>query len=73
MAMTDDNRQELLGIVRAALDKYGQKEVLDCIGQTNINGGTDGFVVTADNIHLYRQYRNTYGPGVDLVREAMEA
>lgn len=70
MAMTDDKRQELLAIVREALDKYGDKEVLDCIGQTNINGGSDGFVVTPENLYLFRQYRNTYGSGVDLVREA---
>lgn len=70
MSMQGEDRAELYGIVREAIDKYGHAQVSRCISEANNWGRVDGFVVTTDNMHLFRQFRNTNFSADNLVEEA---
>jgi hypothetical protein len=70
MAMTDADRSELMNIVLNAIDANGFEMVRECIAFSNLSGQVDGTVVTDENLHLFRQYRNSYGPTHVLIDEA---
>jgi sugar lactone lactonase YvrE len=74
--MTDNDRQLLLRIVwdRLNCGKQGgkQRHVEQAIFDAH-NGRPDGFLVTTDNMWLFRQYRNSVSPSPkQLVHEAMD-
>jgi hypothetical protein len=71
--MKDTSRQELLSIVRAALDEYSENTVAWSIADAN-NGRPDGYIVTDANLHLFRQYRNSVSPNPSaLIKEALDS
>lgn len=62
--------EELRATVLAALDKYGEPLVIRRIEDCH-NGRLDGYVVTNENLHLFRVYRNSVsGSGKRMVDEA---
>jgi sugar lactone lactonase YvrE len=74
--MTDSDKQELYRIVLARLSegRTGSKRrhVESDIFAAH-NGRPDGFLVTTDNMWLFRQYRNSVSPDPKrLVHEAMD-
>lgn len=60
MAMNDGTRQELMQYLREVLarPKVTKEYVADMIWDAH-NGRPDGYIVTNDNLHLFRQYRNS--------------
>lgn len=62
--------EELRATVLAAIDKYGENLVINRIEACH-NGRLDGYVVTNENLHLFRVYRNSVsGSGRRMVDEA---
>lgn len=57
MKMTDENRSELFEIIRAWEASKGYNFVFNCIQDAHF-GNPDGRMVTMENQHLFRQYRN---------------
>jgi hypothetical protein len=71
--MNQQNRQELLDIVNAALDDHSEQTIAWIIVDAH-NGRPDGLIVTDSNLHLFRQYRNSVSPNpTDLIREALNS
>jgi hypothetical protein len=71
--MTPENKTKLFAIVRTAIAEGSvarvQRAIYDCH-----NGRLDGWIVTQDNLHLFRQYRNNVsGDPARLTNEALEA
>lgn len=81
--MKEENRAELLTIIREFIVKYetrpgrapGSAEgVLAMKIQDAHFGSPDGWLVTMENMHLFRQYRNSVSPNAwTLVGEAYNA
>ena len=70
--MTPESRTELLIIVNAAITDNEVSVVANSIMDANL-GRPDGWIVTDDNLHLFRQYRNSVSANPnDLIREATE-
>lgn len=68
--MDKEDQVELFDIVRDAVDTYGRELTIRAISDSHM-GRLDGRVVTPDNLHLFRRYRNTVTPsGVALMKEA---
>ena len=71
--MKQQNRQELLDIVNAALADYDERTIAWIIQDAH-GGRPDGLIVTDTNLHLFRQYRNSVSPSpTALIREAIES
>lgn len=74
--MTDNDKQLLLRIVWDRLNcgkKGGQQRHVEQAIFDAHNGRPDGFLVTSDNMWLFRQYRNSVSPDPKrLVHEAMD-
>lgn len=71
--MKQENRQELMRIVNAALDDYSEQAIASIIVDAH-NGRPDGLIVTDFNLHLFRQYRNSVSPSpAALIREALDS
>ena len=78
--MTDENKGKLFRIVRDRLNcgrlvgkswTRKRKHVESAIYAAH-NGRPDGFLVTTDNMYLFRQYRNGVSPSpAHMVDEAM--
>jgi hypothetical protein len=73
--MLETDRAELCRIVRAYIDPkrpgHKPKQVWQIIEAAH-NGRPDGYLVTSDNMWLFRQYRNSVtGSPQDLIDEAM--
>lgn len=72
MTMRDEDRAELISLVREWLDDSEEWCVRDAIAAAHV-GRPDGLIVTMDNQHLFRQYRNyVSGEAQDLIDEAMK-
>jgi hypothetical protein len=64
---------ELFGIVRDAMIGHGVQDVACAIDDAN-RGRPDGMIVTRDNQHLFRRYRNEVsGDAAQLMRDAKAA
>ncbi len=62
----------LFPIVREALADYSEREVTQAIRRAHMAGAADGDIVTRENLHLFRQYRNAVsGDPAALIREAL--
>jgi len=71
--MNEQNRQQLVEIVNAAVARHGEKTVTWSIVDAN-NGRPDGYIVTDANLHLFRQYRNSVSPNPSvLIQEALDS
>ena len=55
--MNEENKTELFTIVSKAVIEQGLESIARKIQACNA-GNLDGYVVTNDNLHLFRQYRN---------------
>ena len=55
--MNEENKLELFEIVSKAVIRFVQESIARKIQACNM-GQLDGYVVTNDNLHLFRQYRN---------------
>lgn len=55
--MNEKNKTELFAIVAEAVIEQGLESVVRKIQACNM-GNLDGYVVTNDNLHLFRQFRN---------------
>ena len=71
--MSPENRAALMVIVKEALANHPLQRVERVIYECH-NGRLDGRIVTRNNLHLFRQYRNTVSgePSV-MTKEALEA
>lgn len=72
--MRDKDREELCRIVREYIDPrrpgHKPRQVRDIIYAAH-NGRPDGFLVTMDNMWLFRQYRNSISCNPqDMIDEA---
>jgi hypothetical protein len=71
--MTDENRSELFKIVRGWLDSKNFNFVFNSIHDAHM-GNPDGRMVTMENQHLFRQYRNYISADpLQMIREAEDA
>jgi hypothetical protein len=55
--MNEKNKLELFEIVSKAVIEQGQESIARKIQACNA-GNLDGYIVTNENLHLFRQYRN---------------
>ena len=63
--MTDENKGKLFRIVRDRLNcgkQGGKRKHVEAAIYDAHNGRPDGFLVTTDNMYLFRQYRNSVSP-----------
>lgn len=73
--MADEWKADLFRIVRAELDRVtskkrgGRKRIWDAIYAAH-NGRPDGYLVTTDNMGLFRLYRNNVSPNPDHLIDA---
>ena len=74
--MTTADKHKLFRIVIQSLNaqrsRYGRQIVESMIRHAH-NGRIEGFMVTADNLHLFRQYRYDVSPEVWHLMEAADA
>ena len=69
--MTKENQHELFEIVLASVNQRGREVTEKRIWDAHM-GSPDGWVVTMDNMHLFRQYRNDIDPNpVHMVDSAL--
>ena len=69
--MSEVNRVALMRLVSEWLNVYGDERVADAIGCAH-RARPDGDMVTTDNLHLVRQYRNTRSSvPADLINDAL--
>jgi hypothetical protein len=71
--MLEENKKELYALVLAHMERYGQDLTEHRIWDAH-DGRPDGTLVTNDNLHLFRQFRNTISssPRV-MVHAALES
>lgn len=63
---------ELFEEVLSHLNTYGNRYLTEQLIQQAHNGKPDGVLVTDDNLHLFRVYRNTVSPiPYQMVDDAM--
>ena len=55
--MNEENKKELFSIAIYFAELYDVATVIRAIGKSNL-GNLDGEIVTNENLHLFRQYRN---------------
>ena len=68
--MTHTARAELISLVREWLDDSEEWCVRNAIANAHV-GRPDGVIVTSDNQHLFRQYRNSVSAEAqDIIDEA---
>lgn len=71
-AMDIANREQLMEIVRDFVAKQGLQVTAESIRQAHA-GAPDGWLVTNDNMALFRQYRNGVSPNpLDMIDEALD-
>jgi len=69
--MTPQAREQLHTLIREALATYSEEHLTQLIADAH-NGHPDGHVITNENLHLLRQYRNTINPSpYALITEAL--
>ena len=56
--MTEENKHKLFEIVLASVEKRGREVTEKRIWDAHM-GSPDGCVVTMENMHLFRKYRNS--------------
>jgi len=68
--MNQRNREALLRVVRDAVVRQGEEATVSLILEAHL-GRPDGVIVQEDNMHLFRQYRNSVsGSAVRLISGA---
>ena len=69
--MTEENKHKLFEIVVASVEKRGREVTEKRIWDAHM-GSPDGWVVTMENLHLFRRYRNSIDPNpVHMVDSAL--
>lgn len=70
--MQEPERKELMRLVSGWLNEHGDEFVANIIIDAHL-GRPDGWLVTRDNLHLLRQYRNSVsGNAQDMINEALK-
>ena len=59
--MTRESEIELYETVMSHINTYGEQSAMRAIWDAH-NGRPDGWLVTNENLHLFRQYRNSIDP-----------
>ena len=69
--MTEEDKKELFEIVLASVNQRGREVTEKRIWDAHM-GSPDGWVVTMENMHLFRRYRNSIDPNpVHMVDSAL--
>lgn len=59
--MTKESKKELFETVLSHINTYGEESAIRAIWDAH-DGLPDGWLVKNDNLHLFRQYRNSIDP-----------